>query len=570
MNQSKHSKYLPNNLQKAVYETLLRRLTPKESSDHLEDIVNALMDALLHGELYITLDPSYTPNDLKAKGWPESHREALARSGWSDGASSPIVLKGKEISWRRWHNNMEQAINDLLQRSSSKNNIGTRSVTRKIAPSQQNLNPEQRAATEAIFDHGVVLISGGPGTGKTSTVVRLLQNALYLNNHLKVGLSAPTGKATRRLKETIQKTLENLDPSQRNLLSNIPCNTLHSWLEARPSGFGRNKENPLPLDLLVIDEMSMVDLALTQGLLAALPKESQLVLVGDADQLPPIGSGAIWHQLQKETIRTKFGKGSIYLNKLYRNQGALASLSKILREKNLLSFWEELNKLSTEANVELHSFNKDHTPTLVLRHAKHHYDELKKLANSLSHELEDNNLISSTYSKETATLIDLLFSYLEKFIVLCPRRHGFWGVNHVHQAILGNDFEKDLAELPQGTPVMCGENQPELGLANGDVGILIREGNSRRIIFRVFSGEKNLSTRLIHPARLKTLEPALAMTIHKAQGSEMDHVLLLWPDFSNDQSITDEKVNNTKTYETRLLYTAITRAKEKLDLIVPI
>ncbi len=153
-------------------------------------------------------------------------------------------------------------------------------------------------------------------------------------------------------------------------------------------------------------------------------------------------------------------------------------------------------------------------------------------------------------------------------MILCPKRKGLWGVNHINKVFLGHTFDIGVTSWPQGTPVMCGENQPELNLANGDIGIVIGEGKSRRLLFPIATSEGNITTTLVHPARLKLVEPALALTIHKAQGSEANRVILLWPDEINQSSAEKKESIDNTNYSTRLLYTAITRAKKQLDLII--
>ena len=142
----------------------------------------------------------------------------------------------------------------------------------------------------------------------------MLEEALHINPNLKIGLAAPTGKATRRLQESLQTGIASTTPSHRKILNRVPCNTLHRWLQPKEYGFRKNRKNPLNLDLLVVDEMSMVDLNLMKALLEALPINAQLILVGDYNQLPPIGSGSIWHEIQSDDNRIKFGRGSIHLH----------------------------------------------------------------------------------------------------------------------------------------------------------------------------------------------------------------------------------------------------------------
>ena len=166
-----------------------------------------------------------------------------------------------------------------------------------------------------------------------------------------------------------------------------------------------------------------------------------------------------------------------------------------------------------------------------------------------------------------STEIILLFNFLENFLVLCPQKHGPWGVKKIHQLILGYDFEHRFQSWSEGTPIMSRSNQPEIGLANGDVGIIIGNGEKRRFLFNVFSEEQRLVTRLINPSRLNMYDAAFAMTIHKSQGSEADQVILLWPSPSKVAKKTNTIKSYSDDYEKRMIYTAITRAKKKLLVI---
>ena len=169
---------------------------------------------------------------------------------------------------------------------------------------------------------------------------------------------------------------------------------MHKLLKAGSEGFGCNKRHPLLIDLLVIDEMSMVDLSLMQALLNALPKNSQLILVGDPNQLPPVGSGAIWHQLLKEEKIIHFGKAAIHLKKHYRSRGEIASLSKILCEQGISSFKQHILTLPKSANFQVNNFatkfdyNIQHNDFAESEHIKNEttfiIDDRSRLANSLS------------------------------------------------------------------------------------------------------------------------------------------------------------------------------------------
>jgi len=462
---------------------------------------------------------------------------------------------------------MEAVISELVNRSIVHQENAKVTTSTTLQALSDGLNREQQAAVEAIDTYGVILLSGGPGTGKTSTIVQMLARALSQQPALRIGLAAPTGKAARRLQETVRNGLQAIPTPQRQELATLPCSTLHRWLQASPGGFGRHQQHPLMLDLLVIDEMSMVELALMQALLNALPTNSKLVLVGDPDQLPPVGSGAVWHRLQQGDVRQQFNHGAIHLHQLYRNRGELANLSGVLRDQGPFAFWQQLSLLPKSANIEQHHYSLNRMPKLLDRHLQEQSRTLKRLAEGLTAELVDHAYGSTMTAANLSVEAEPLFDCLDRLMVLCPKRRGLWGVEDVHRALLGQYFEAGVAHWPLGTPVMCGENQPELGLANGDVGLVVGEGDNRRLLFRVIPDQGESTISLIHPARLGLVEPALALTIHKSQGSESEHVILLWPDVTAVTDSTVDGRNTVSNYERRLIYTAITRARQRVDLI---
>ncbi len=561
----------PPTLKTALFQTLIRHIPPKVSSLHLEDIVNELIDALSKGEIQITLENSSKPNELKADGWPSAHYQAIIESGWVDGNSSPILLKGNQLSWRRWSVEMNEVIEELLIKNKSQNKLLPTSnlPNPKKNTYIQKLNLEQQTAVDRIATQNLLLISGGPGTGKTSTIARILEHALQLNPFLQIGLAAPTGKATRRLQDSLHQSFEEIKRPQNEIISKIPSRTLHSWLGARAGRFERDAKNPLPLDLLVIDEMSMVDLGLMKALLKALPKKTQLILVGDPNQLPPVGSGAIWHKLQEKNILKDFAESAIHLRQVYRNNGAIAETSKILREKDINSFWAHIRTLPKSANIKKYHFQQDLIPSLVLKSLQIHQKQLNDISDALSKDISQEIESSNISLQKHEIAVNKLLSIIDNLMVLCPKKHGLWGVNHIHQQLLGTNFEHDAVNWPPGTPIMCLENQPELGLSNGDIGVVIGKENHCRLLFRISDYEDRVaSTKLIHPTRLKSFQPAFAMTIHKAQGSEANTVILLWPEQSYNFTSNNDLAHKRNNYDSKLLYTGITRARHKLELFL--
>ena len=296
-------------LHRGVLATLQRRMPPEQSSEPLVELLRALTTALSRGEISLQLhDGAKVPDGIETDGWPRVHREALVASGWLDGEQAVLVLNHNSLSWRRWHGAMQELELELQRRCfQAPIHATNHGATTSRLSNNNDLSPEQQAAVRAIDRYSVVLLSGGPGTGKTSTVLHMLLRAFEKQPKLRARLAAPTGKAARRLQDAIRSN---------PITATLPCTTLHRLLEARPGGFGRHRRNPLELDLLIVDEMSMVDLELGSALLSALPTHCQLILVGDSAQLPPIGTGAIWQHLQEPNQNRRFKDGAITLTEV--------------------------------------------------------------------------------------------------------------------------------------------------------------------------------------------------------------------------------------------------------------
>jgi exodeoxyribonuclease V alpha subunit len=404
-------------------------------------------------------------------------------------------------------------------------------------PALPPLGDQQLQAVEALRRHGLVLLEGGPGTGKTSTVRGLLAELRQHQPEARVQLAAPTGKAASRLRATCGVE--------------VPCTTVHRLLESRGDRFQRHRRNPLALDLLVLDEVSMLDQALMAAVLEALPSHCQLVLVGDAAQLPPIAPGAVLQELQRPDRRQQLGAAAVTLSRVYRNAGSIAAVAAQLREgleagtPPLAHLRPLLQRLGPNDNLAWQEVDSNVAPAAALAAARQQQQRLATLAQRW-HQATAN---------ERPALQQQLLHQRERLLLLTPRRRGRWGVEGLHQQLLGERAQRPADQWPSGTPVLCCRNLPELGLANGDLGVLVgpeEASNQRRLLFEA-PGQPN-EVLLLHPALLAgAVEPALALTVHKAQGSEAEAVIVLMahPDASDG----------------RLLYTALTRARQRALLI---
>lgn len=518
-------------------------------------LIATLAAALEAGVLELDLGAG-TPEGLDPQGWPKAYRAALEHSplvvpaGCLEQApEAPLVLAGDRLRWRRWHLELEQVLSQLLQRA--RDPLPEAPPPALLAEARRQataagLDERQQQAVAAALGQRLLLLSGGPGTGKTSTVVQLLAALLRQRPGLRLQLAAPTGKAAARLREAIERDGHRLEPKLVEPLLAAPCSTLHRLLESSGERFGRHAQRPLELDLLVVDELSMVDLPLMAALLDALPPACRLVLVGDPAQLPPVGPGAVLQELMQPPWREQLGPAAVELRTTYRNAGAIAAVAADLRLAGpipLERLSTRLRSLDPAANLQGLQAPPRQPPAAVIAALRRHQQQLAALAGALSWRAGE------MLAEEAC---GPLLSELERCVALTPVRQGPWGVQGLHRQLLGEAAGRGLAHWPLGTPVLNQRNLPEQGLANGDVGVLVgsdREGSGRerRVLFS--------AGRLLHPARLGQAQPALALTVHKSQGSQYGTVWLLLPP--------------GRDWDARLLYTGLTRAREQAWLVTP-
>ncbi|MFM1799082.1 MAG: hypothetical protein RLZZ117_1360 [Cyanobacteriota bacterium] len=514
----------------------LPRLYGQPPDPPLLELLDALTLALERGELSLSLEGPAPPG-IQAAGWPDRHRAALVASPLGQEPHGPLALEGQQVGWRRWLQ-LRASVMAALEARAARGAPATGAL-----PPEDDLDPLQRLAIHTALARDLLVLAGGPGTGKTSTVARLLEAAAREREGAVIQLAAPTGKAAARLRGATA--------------GRWPCGTLHQLLESRGDGtFRRHRQRPLALDLLVVDEVSMVDLALMKALLDALPERARLVLVGDPSQLPPVAPGAPLRDLLDEARRPTMAAAVVTLRTTWRNDGAIASVAAALRERidsggeaasdaakeveaagaPLNALRPLLRRLDESANLHWRQEPPGPLPALVRQRLSDHLRQLRAAAAACVPGGEEG-------WRE-------LLAIRDAFLLLTPRHRGPWGVRAVHRELLGEDAPAALPRWPSGTPVICVRNLHGPGLSNGDLGVLVARGRERWLLF----GQEQ--PVWLHPAQLSgALEPALALTVHKAQGSESDAVMVLLP--------------GPDPTDPRLLYTALTRARREAWLFTP-
>ncbi|AXT71557.1 exodeoxyribonuclease V subunit alpha [Vibrio sp. dhg] len=442
----------------------------------------------------------------------------------------------------------------------------------------------QKVAAAVALTRRFAVISGGPGTGKTTTVTKLLAALIEQaaqEKNLTIKLVAPTGKAAARLTESIGKAVQEL-PVSPELKAKIPTesSTLHRLLGAIPNSaeFRHNKQNPLHLDILVIDEASMVDLPMMYKVVDALPKHARLILLGDKDQLASVEAGAVlgdicsFHALgygkeQASAIAKLTGFDTLahssnsassiadslcMLQKSYRFD-ARSGIGQLAKAVNLGSAASVDNVWARDfSDIEHFALSSQNYNQMMQTLVQEYGRYLKRIGQQ---EQDPNTGEPETLTRKAKAVLDTF----NQCRLLCAIREGDFGVAGLNQRIEKALAARKLIKVQDeiwyhGRPVMVTRNDHGLGLYNGDIGICMRDDSEEEQRLKVFFELPDGSVKSVLPSRVPEHETAYAMTIHKSQGSEFDYTLMILPpDFS--PILTRE-----------LIYTGITRAKKRLAL----
>ncbi len=411
------------------------------------------------------------------------------------------------------------------------------------------------------------IITGGPGTGKTTTITKLLAIIFELNPEFSVAIAAPTGKATARLNESISNLISNL-PGIKNdtkeILLDIKAQTVHRLLGYgfNTPYFKHNKENPLQYDLVIVDESSMIDVALMAKLMEAIRKDTKLILLGDKNQLASVEAGSIFGDLCKtqKQSNTVFDTDIDFLKNFNINIENNAFYSNILTGKIIelqhsyrFDITEGIGKFSNLVISGNSSEDKLITPFL---NCKNQSQCVEITADYQDDRFYKMIKLYEDYAREND--IEKAFEKLKKIIILCAVREGQFGMKHYNSTI--EDYLKSKALIsPSGNfydkqVVMVTSNDYNLGVFNGDIGIIRVDKNTDKKI--IYFKNSDGSLKSFPATNINSFETAYAMTIHKSQGSEYDNVIIVIPDDENHRLLSRE-----------LLYTAVTRAKQNVLIL---
>jgi len=538
--------------------------------------------------------------------------------------AEPIVLSHERLYLRRYfqfeqelkqvvyerRNISEQQTSLSADGSAALANVSEiKSIIETLFPEsvQQDVNKDndidwQAVAVANAINKDFAIIAGGPGTGKTYTVTKLLAALIMLANATsksnssdadqgndfiapRISLVAPTGKAAQRLSESISSAVKGfrgkIDDAVLDLIPE-QAQTIHRLLGVIPEqvNFRHHQDNQLAIDILLIDEVSMVDLPMMTRIFRALPAHTKVILLGDADQLPSVAVGSVladfaprphvgysalnhqylaqvtgYQSLEKDvTILAKNRQYSaadcvafLMKSRRFDGEGGIGRIANYVIKGNYQESWQLLQQsaaLDNSAQTELFDNEK----------------ELTLLSGSIETWLTP--LVEQYYlGISQCSKVEDAFVLLAKFRILSSTRKGPQGVESLNALVIDilrdkgvipfNRFESNTT-LYAGQPIMISENDYRLGVYNGDIGLLWR--NSHGHLMAVFENAQG-GYDWILPSRLPKFETVYAMTIHKTQGSEFAHVAMVLPEQKDNRLLSRE-----------LLYTGITRAKQRLSI----
>ncbi len=563
-----------------------------------------------------------------------------------------LVLQQDNLYLRRYfqfESDLGQAINSrLLQQCQYDNDkikqcIGTLFPNSEVPHDEESKSNSieidwQKVAVANAINKNFSVIAGGPGTGKTYTVTKLLAALVMLEQKeleqigpeqadlaqqsdqtndpavpvLNIALVAPTGKAAQRLSESIVNAITGFkDLIDDKVLAQIPtqAQTLHRLLGVLPNSpnFRHHEDNRLAYDIVLIDEVSMVDLPLMTRVFRALKDTAKVILLGDADQLPSVAAGSVLadiaprphggYSFENEHYLTQVCQLNADQLKHYFSTQKQSSNNNHGNESNFdyLSFLVKSRRFDGKGGIGLIAnsvIEGDVKSSWQLLNNAEQTGQLSLAQGELSSWLAP--LVKQYYQPiESCDDVSEAFALLSQFRVLCATRQGDYGVEQINEVIKGYlgknnaPFLQHQQTLYHGQPIMINENDYRLGLYNGDIGIIWRvvdqEGKehlmacfedslaqNEKVDTKAVGNAENPQQviRRILPSRLPKFESVYAMTIHKTQGSEFSHVAMV---LSATQSVSqagqqEKQKSGSKLLSRELLYTGITRAKKQLTI----
>jgi exodeoxyribonuclease V alpha subunit len=522
-----------------------------ESDERVLLAVALAVRAVRGGSLCLDLDavPGLDPSlaDVDPAAW-------AAALGASPLTSAGVLhLDAGRLYLGRYWQEESQVVDDLTTRDTAAPSVDEGALTAALAAYfPDEASGDQRAAAEVACRRCTSVVTGGPGTGKTTTIARLLGVLLSLEGEqpLRIALAAPTGKAAARMGQALRAATarddfpgsDGADPAaaaRRDRIHDLPASTLHRLLGWRPDSatrFRHDRANPLPYDVVVVDETSMMSLTLAARLLEAMRPQARLVLVGDADQLASVEAGAVLGDI----VEGWSGHGPVRTLGLPRRFGAhireLAEAIKAGAEDDVLALLTEGRGAHGDADGR------------VLR---------EETGPDLDARLRDHAL--GTQQAAVARDVTGMLARFEAHRLLCAHREGpfgaAWWNRHVERLLMDATHQEWWDEWYPGRPFIVNANDQGLRLWNGDTGVAMPRDAATTLPLVGVVGDTATVSASYPTTRLADVSTAHAMTVHRAQGSQFAEVTVLLPE-PDSRILTRE-----------LFYTAVTRATSVVRVV---
>ncbi|EEP0996307.1 exodeoxyribonuclease V subunit alpha [Salmonella enterica] len=515
-----------------------------------------------HPLLVAWISETATPIDWK--------KRLLASAAVSCGDSpAPLILCGDRLYLNRmWCN--ERTVARFFNEVNQAIDVDEAQLPRildALFPTTDEVNWQKVAAAVALTRR-ISVISGGPGTGKTTTVAKLLAALIQMadGERCRIRLAAPTGKAAARLTESLGAALRQL-PLTDAQKKRIPedASTLHRLLGAQPGSqrLRHHAGNPLHLDVLVVDEASMIDLPMMSRLIDALPPHGRVIFLGDRDQLASVEAGAVLGDICAYVNAGFTAERARQLSRLTGCAIPAGAGTQAASLRDSLCLLQKSYRFGSDSGIgKLAAAINCGDRSAIQAVFQQGFSDIEKRTLQSSDDyagmLDEALAGYGRYLRllhEKATPEAILQAFNE-YQLLCALREGPFGVgglnDRIEQAMVQ---QRKIHRHPhsrwyEGRPVMIARNDSALGLFNGDIGIALDRGQGLRVWFAMPDG----AIKSVQPSRLPEHDTTWAMTVHKSQGSEFDHAALILPS-QRSPVVTRE-----------LVYTAVTRARRRLSL----
>jgi len=460
---------------------------------------------------------------------------ALQESGWVGNGrekNGVLVLDENTIALKRYWSYEDRLALALARRlAADREPISEPAEKLRTQLFSGDTTTSQAMAAKAACESSFFLLTGGPGTGKTSTIGRILQLLQQLANgnaiNPRIALAAPTGKAATRLSES----LRSMESGKETGVELMEAKTLHRLLGSKANSveFQHDASHPLPLDVLVVDEASMIDLPLMCKLLEALPAQARLILVGDPDQLPSVETGNVLRACCDAIAqRSDHAVHRVHLDKVYRQTGEsdIGVAAQAVLNGDTGAFIQNLQQENYRGIAWQQTGTKD-LEKIIRQKAVSHYLNIQH-----------------------AQTLEQAMALSREFRVLCAARESNAGSIAINRYIGDRLKKHSETGFYAGRLCLVTENTAREQLFNGDIGLCWPDEHG---VMRIWV-ETTSGLKAWHPANFPAHEDAFAITVHKAQGSEFNRILLVLPEA------------NHRVLSRELLYTGLTRAKAQVEL----